>query len=65
MHHHGQECLRLRVDVVGHKGSEKTHLDKSKADDTRKSMDGGKGLFAAAGGVHNPTNRLPAGEESS
>lgn len=49
MHHHGQECLRLRVDVVGHKGSEKTHLDKSKAEDTKKSLD-----------VHNPSNRLPA-----
>ncbi|XP_070822731.1 ephrin-A1b [Chaetodon trifascialis] len=61
MHHHGQECLRLRVDVVGHKGSGKTHLNKSKADDTGKSTDGGKRIFsAAAGGVHNPTNRLPA-----
>lgn len=65
MHHHGQDCLRLRVDVAGHKGSGKTHPDKSKADDTGKSMDGGKKIFAAAGGVHNPSNRLPAGEDSS
>uniref|UniRef100_G3PEA0 Ephrin-A1 n=1 Tax=Gasterosteus aculeatus TaxID=69293 RepID=G3PEA0_GASAC len=36
MHHHGQDCLRLRVDVVGQNGA------------------------GAAGGVHNPSNRLPA-----
>lgn len=64
MHHHGQDCLRLRVDVVGHKGSGKTHLDKSKAGETGKTMDEGKGKFPAAGGVHNPSNRLPAGEDS-
>lgn len=60
MHHHGQECLRLKVDVVAHKGSGKAHLDKSKADDTGKHMDVGKGMFPANGGVHNPSNRLPA-----
>ncbi|XP_022077415.1 ephrin-A1b [Acanthochromis polyacanthus] len=60
MHHHGQDCLRLRVDVLGHKGSAKTHVDKSKAEDTGKSFDGGKGKFHATGGVHNPSNRLPA-----
>lgn len=65
MHHHGQECLRLRVDVVGHKGSGKTNLDQSKAEDTGKNLDGGKVKFPAAGGVHNPSNRLPAGENSS
>lgn len=65
MHHHGQDCLRLKVDVVGHKGSGKTHVDKSKADDLGKSIDGGKGMFPAAGGVHNPSNRLPAGEDPS
>ncbi|KAM7383446.1 hypothetical protein PAMP_003096 [Pampus punctatissimus] len=63
IHHHGQDCLRLRVDVVGHKGSGKTHLDKSKAAETEKSLDGGKGKFSA-GGVHNPSNRLPGGEDS-
>lgn len=65
MHHHGQECLKLRVDVVGQKGSGKTNLEKSKAEDTDKRFDGGKVKFPTAGGVHNPSNRLPAGEDSS
>lgn len=60
MHHHGQECLRLKVDVQEHKSSGKTHVDKSKAEETGKSFDGGKVKFHAAGGVHNPSNRLPA-----
>lgn len=64
MHHHGQECLRLRVDVVGHKSSGKNHLDKSKSEDTGKSLDAGKVKSPAVGGVHNPSNRLPAGEDS-
>lgn len=53
------------MDVVGHKGSGKTHLEKSKAEETGKSLDGGKVKIPAAGGVHNPSNRLPAGEDSS
>ncbi|KAK7886410.1 hypothetical protein WMY93_026031 [Mugilogobius chulae] len=57
MHHHGEECLRLRVDVVGHKG--KTILDKTKAEETGKNFELGK-KFQVAGGVHNPSNRLPA-----
>lgn len=64
MHHHGQDCLRLRVDVVGNKGSGKSPQEKSKAEETGKSSDGGKVKFPAAGGVHNPSNQLPAGEES-
>ncbi|KAM4600770.1 ephrin-A1b [Polymixia lowei] len=60
LHHHGQECLRLRVDVVGHKGAGNTKTDKTKAEEIEKDLDGGKGRFAAAGGVHNPSNRLPA-----
>ncbi|KAM3873636.1 ephrin-A1b [Diretmus argenteus] len=60
LHHHGQECLRLKVDVVGQKGSGKVKADKAKADDVEQGMDGGKGKFSAAGGVHNPSNRLPA-----
>ncbi|KAK5862269.1 hypothetical protein PBY51_017681 [Eleginops maclovinus] len=54
MHHHGQDCLRLKVDVAGHSGSIKT-----KDENTGKSSDGGKGKFPN-GGVHNPSNRLPA-----
>lgn len=64
MHHHGQDCLRLRVDVVGQKSSGKNHLDKSKSEDAGKSLDTGKVKLSAAGGVHNPSNRLPAGEDS-
>ncbi|XP_056142497.1 ephrin-A1b [Lampris incognitus] len=59
LHHHGQECLRLRVDVVGHKGSAKAAGDKAAAEEMEKGTDEGKGKFAA-GGVHNPSNRLPA-----
>uniref|UniRef100_A0A3B3ZA29 Ephrin RBD domain-containing protein n=1 Tax=Periophthalmus magnuspinnatus TaxID=409849 RepID=A0A3B3ZA29_9GOBI len=41
LHHHGQDCLRLRVDVV--------------------AADGESAAGAGAGGgVHNPSNRLPA-----
>jgi len=64
MHHHGKDCLKLKVDVVGHKDSGKLHLDKSKAEEKGKGLDGGKVKFPAAGGVHNPTNRFPAGEDS-
>uniref|UniRef100_UPI003AAF7EEC ephrin-A1b n=1 Tax=Centroberyx gerrardi TaxID=166262 RepID=UPI003AAF7EEC len=60
LHHHGQECLRLRVDVGGHKGSGKAKADKAKAEEMEKTVDGGKGKFATTGGVHNPSNRLPA-----
>lgn len=64
LHHRGEECLRLRVDVTGHKGSAaKAKADKAKAEEMAKAKLGnGKGKFAEAGGVHNPTNRLPAGE---
>lgn len=65
MHHHGQECLRLRVDVLGHKGSAKTHADKSKAEETGKGFDGGKVKFQGSGGVHNPSNRLPADDPAA
>ncbi|XP_012684378.1 ephrin-A1a [Clupea harengus] len=41
LHHHGEECLRLRVDVVATDGSQEAHV-------------------GAGGGVHNPSNRLPA-----
>lgn len=65
MHHHGQDCLRLRVDVAGHKGPSKNHQDKSKVEHSGKSTDGGKTMFPSSGGVHNPSNRLPAGEHFS
>lgn len=52
------------MDVVGHKGSGKTHSDKPKAEETEKDIYGGKVKFPAAGGAHNPSNRLPAGEDS-
>ncbi|KAL2079940.1 hypothetical protein ACEWY4_023733 [Coilia grayii] len=41
LHHHGEECLRLRVDVVASDGSQEAHV-------------------GTGGGVHNPSNRLPA-----
>ncbi|CAI5662272.1 ephrin-A1b [Oreochromis niloticus] len=56
MHHHGKDCLRLRVDVVGHKGSGKNHYDKSKAHETEKILEGG---------VHNPSNHLPADDPAA
>ncbi|XP_051576557.1 ephrin-A1-like [Myxocyprinus asiaticus] len=51
LHHHGQECLRLKVDVVGPHGS------KNKKTMEKEEYIEGK---MAAGGVHNPSNRLPA-----
>lgn len=65
MHHHGQDCLRLKVDVVGHKDSAKTHQEKPKNGKKEKEVDEGKGKFIVIGGVHNPANRLSAGENSS
>ncbi|XP_067111872.1 ephrin-A1a [Osmerus mordax] len=46
LHHHGQECLRLRVDVVAADGSQEARVAK-----------GGAG---GGGGAHTPSNRLPA-----
>lgn len=60
LHHHGEECLRLRVDVVGRKGTGRANTDKAKAEENGKGLEGGKLKFAAPGGVHNPSNRLPA-----
>uniref|UniRef100_H3DLU8 Ephrin-A1 n=1 Tax=Tetraodon nigroviridis TaxID=99883 RepID=H3DLU8_TETNG len=57
MHHHGQDCLRLKVDVVGQKGSGKTQ-DKPKVEKKEKETEEGKGR--SNGGVHNPSNRLSA-----
>lgn len=65
MHHHGQDCLRLKVDVVGRKDSAKTHQERPKNGKKEKEVDEGKGKFIVSGGVHNPANRLSAGENSS
>lgn len=51
--------------MVGHKGSGKTQQDKPKVENKEKEVDEGKGRFVARGGVHNPSNRLSAGEISS
>ncbi|KAI9533279.1 hypothetical protein NQZ68_025673 [Dissostichus eleginoides] len=64
MHHHGQDCLRLKVDVAGNSGSAKTNVEKPKAENTGKSSDGGKGK-SPSGGVHNPSNRLPADDPAA
>ncbi|KAK1805379.1 hypothetical protein P4O66_019695, partial [Electrophorus voltai] len=48
LHHHGQECLKLRVDVVVNDGSEEARVGP------------GRGTKTGAGGAHTPSNRLPA-----
>ncbi|XP_020355345.1 ephrin-A1 [Oncorhynchus kisutch] len=50
LHHHGQECLRLRVDVVATDGSQ----------EARVATGGAAAVPGAEGGAHNPSNRLPA-----
>ncbi|XP_059365206.1 ephrin-A1-like [Carassius carassius] len=49
LHHHGQECLRLRVDVVANDGSQEARVGT-----------GGGAKVGTAGGAHTPSNRLPA-----
>lgn len=63
IHHHGQDCLRLQVDVAGRKSPSKNHHEKSKEEHGGRSADGGKTMSSGSGGVHNPSNRLPAGEQ--
>ncbi|KAJ8354815.1 hypothetical protein SKAU_G00223820 [Synaphobranchus kaupii] len=55
LHHHGQECMRLKVNVLGPKGSEETKM--------RGGSEGGTG-GGGGGGVHVPSNRLPADDPS-
>lgn len=55
LHHHGQECLRLKVDVVGAHGSKNKKMTVEKKEMEERKM--------AAGGVHNPSNRLPAADD--
>ncbi|KAF7686205.1 ephrin-A1a [Silurus meridionalis] len=45
LHHHGEECLKLRVDVIANDGSQEARVG------------AGKG---SGGGVHTTSNRLPA-----
>ncbi|XP_075995710.1 ephrin-A1a [Genypterus blacodes] len=55
LHHHGQECMRLRVDVVAADGSQEARVSKA-------GGAGGAGA-GAGGGAHNPSNRLHAADE--
>uniref|UniRef100_A0A3B3BLE3 Ephrin-A1 n=1 Tax=Oryzias melastigma TaxID=30732 RepID=A0A3B3BLE3_ORYME len=63
MHHHGADCLKLRVDVVGPKGSAKTSQEKSKAAKTEKSLDEEHKRFSPVGRIHNPSSRLSEGKK--
>lgn len=63
LHHHGQECLKLKVDVVEHIG--KAKADKDKALALEKAKEAERAKMAAAGGVHNPSNRLPADDPAA
>ncbi|XP_016407101.1 ephrin-A1-like [Sinocyclocheilus rhinocerous] len=49
LHHHGQECLRLRVDVVANDGSQEARVGA-----------GGGAKVGTGGGAHTPSIRLPA-----
>ncbi|XP_072304106.1 ephrin-A1-like isoform X1 [Eucyclogobius newberryi] len=55
LHHHGQDCLRLRVDVVAADGSKEARV--------AKAGPGGTAAVGTGGGVHNPSNRLPAADD--
>ncbi|XP_051926192.1 ephrin-A1a [Hippocampus zosterae] len=57
LHHHGEECLRLRVDVVAADGSQEARVAKG-----GKAADG-VASAAAGGGLPNPSNRLPAADD--
>ncbi|XP_056124399.1 ephrin-A1a [Rhinichthys klamathensis goyatoka] len=49
LHHHGEECMRLRVDVVANDGSQEARVGT------------GSGSKVGTGaGAHTPSNRLPA-----
>ncbi|KAL7886694.1 hypothetical protein AOLI_G00044150 [Acnodon oligacanthus] len=61
LHHHGQECLRLKVDVVGPHSSKNHKKTTVKEEET----EGGKNERMGAGGVHNPSNRLPADDPAA
>ncbi|XP_034030646.1 LOW QUALITY PROTEIN: ephrin-A1b [Thalassophryne amazonica] len=65
MHHHGQDCLKLRVDVAGPKGSGKTHLDKPRQKRQEKILAEEDPKFNGAGGVHTQSNQLPADDPAA
>ncbi|MEQ2273398.1 hypothetical protein XENORESO_003508, partial [Xenotaenia resolanae] len=48
LHHHGKECLKLRVDVIAADGSQEARVA------NKGTAGGGVG---AGGGAHNPSNR--------
>ncbi|KAJ8383799.1 hypothetical protein AAFF_G00214860 [Aldrovandia affinis] len=52
LHHHGQECMRLKVDVSKSKASKETNVH------------GGSDGRTGGGGVHVPSNKLPADDPS-
>ncbi|XP_051527794.1 ephrin-A1-like [Myxocyprinus asiaticus] len=49
LHHHGQECMRLKVNVVANDGSQEARVGT-----------GGRAKVGTEGGAHTPSNRLPA-----
>lgn len=49
LHQHGQECLRLKVDVVANDSSQEARVGT-----------GGGAKVGTGGGAHTPSNRLPA-----
>ncbi|CAL8295010.1 unnamed protein product [Merluccius merluccius] len=59
LHHHGQECLRLRVDVIAADGSQEARVAKGGGGTTGAEAAGA----GAGGGVHNNSNRLPAADD--
>ncbi|XP_056597766.1 ephrin-A1a isoform X1 [Triplophysa dalaica] len=54
LHHHGQDCLRLTVEVVANDGSQEARVGS-----------GGGTRPSTRGGAHTPSNRLPAGTITS
>ncbi|KAJ8005012.1 hypothetical protein DPEC_G00142230 [Dallia pectoralis] len=62
LHHHGRECLRLKVHVVVPHGSRK---DKHSDEEMERKADEGRDKIVSAGGVHNPFNSLPADDPAA
>ncbi|XP_013868627.1 ephrin-A1a [Austrofundulus limnaeus] len=54
LHGHGQQCLRLRVDVIAADGSQAARV---------ANRGTGGARVGAGGGVHNPSNRPPAADD--